>query len=179
MLKVKSFECKAHAKINLFLNVYDKTKDNLHNLKSLIYFIDLYDEITISESKTFSIIVKGPFKNYIKKKNIIEKTFLTFSNFLNLKKNYRICLNKRIPVTAGLGGGSADAAAVLKGLNYLSKKKIKKKDLYKIAATIGSDVPVCLFNNNAFFSGYGEILSKSPKIPKFSILLINPRKELS
>ena len=178
MLRKKIFKCKAYAKINLFLNVLNKTKNNLHKLKSLVCFIDLYDEIVITESKDFSIKIKGPFKNFIKK-NIIEKTFVTFSNFINLKTNYKISLNKKIPVSAGLGGGSADAAVVLQGLNLLNKKKIKQKDLFKIAMKIGFDVPACLYNKNVFFSGYGQILSKAPKIPQFSILLINPRKELS
>ena len=178
MLRKKIFKCKAYAKINLFLNVLNKTKNNLHKLKSLVCFIDLYDEIVITESKDFSIKIKGPFKNFIKK-NIIEETFVTFSNFINLKTNYKISLNKKIPVSAGLGGGSADAAVVLQGLNFLNKKKIKQKDLFKIAMKIGFDVPACLYNKNVFFSGYGQILSKAPKIPQFSILLINPRKELS
>ena len=180
MLNGKTFTCKAYAKINLFLNVFNKTKDNLHNLKSLVCFIDLYDEIVISESNKFSIKIKGPFKNFIKKReNIIEKTFIIFSKFAGLKTNYKILLNKKIPVTAGLGGGSADAAAVLQGLNLLNKKKVKKKDLFKLAMKIGSDVPACLYNKNVFFSGYGQILSKAPKIPPVSVLLINPYKELS
>ena len=180
MLKGKTFKCRAYAKINLFLNVFNKTKDNLHNLKSLVCFIDLYDEIIISESNKFLIKIKGPFKSFVKKReNIIEKTFIIFSKFSGLKTNYKILLNKKIPVAAGLGGGSADAAAILQGLNLLNKKKIKKKDLFKIAMKIGFDVPACLYNKNVFFSGHGQILSKAPKIPQFSILLINPRKELS
>ena len=180
MLNGKTFTCKAYAKINLFLNVFNKTKDNLHNLKSLVCFIDLYDEIVISKSNKFSLKIKGPFKNFIKKReNIIEKTFIIFSKFTGLKTNYKILLNKKIPVSAGLGGGSADAAAVLQGLNLLNKKKVKKKDLFKLAMKIGSDVPACLYNKNVFFSGYGQILSKAPKIPPVSVLLINPYKELS
>ena len=180
MFKKKIFKCKAYAKINLFLNVFNKTKDNVHNLKSLVCFINLYDEIIISESKKFSIEIKGPFKNYInKKENIIEKTFTNFSNFLDLKKNYKILLKKKIPVAAGLGGGSADAAAVLEGLNFLNKKKIKNNDLFNLAMKIGSDVPACLYKKNVFFSGYGDILSKAPKVPPISVLLINPCKTLS
>ena len=180
MLKGKTFKCRAYAKINLFLNVFNKTKNNLHNLKSLVCFIDLYDEIIISESNKFLIKIKGPFKSFVKKReNIIEKTFIIFSKFSGLKTNYKILLNKKIPVAAGLGGGSADAAAILQGLNLLNKKKIKKKDLFKLAMEIGSDVPACLYNKNVFFSGYGQILSKAPKIPPVSVLLINPCKELS
>ena len=180
MLKGKTFKCKAYAKINLFLNVFNKTKDNLHNLKSLVCFIDLYDEIIISENNKFLIKIKGPFKSFVKKReNIIEKTFIIFSKFSGLKTNYKILLNKKIPVAAGLGGGSADAAVILQGLNLLNKKKIKKKDLFKLGMEIGSDVPACLYNKNVFFSGYGQILSKAPKIPPVSVLLINPCKELS
>jgi len=180
MLKGKTFKCKAYAKINLFLNVFNKTKDNLHNLKSLVCFIDLYDEIIISENNKFLIKIKGPFKNFVKKReNIIEKTFIIFSKFSGLKTNYKILLNKKIPVAAGLGGGSADAAVTLQGLNLLNKEKIKKKDLFRLAMEIGSDVPACLYNKNVFFSGYGQILSKAPKIPPVSVLLINPCKELS
>ena len=179
MPNIKSIKCKAFAKINLFLNVFDKTKDNLHNLNSLVCFISLYDEISISENKEFSLKVKGPFKNFITDKNIIKKTVRSYSKFLNIKTKYKIILNKKIPVSAGLGGGSADAAAVLKGLNNLNNKKIKQKDLFNIAMKIGSDVPACLYNKNVFFSGYGQILSKAPKLPTFFALLINPGKELS
>ena len=96
MLKEKTVECKAYAKVNLSLNVFNKSKNNLHNLRSLVCFIDLYDEIKISESKKFSIEINGPFKNSIKKKNTIQKTFIIFSKFSGLKNNYKIILNKKI-----------------------------------------------------------------------------------
>ena len=180
MLSKKIFECKAYAKINLFLDVYNKTKDNMHNLESLVCFIDLYDEIKIKKSKNFSIKIQGPFKNNLKnKENIIKKTFVIYSKFLNLKTRYKIHLKKNIPVSAGLGGGSADAAVILKGLNYFNNNKLDKKTLLKLAMEIGSDVPICLNRKNAFFSGYGDILKNAPKIPSFFILLINPNKELS
>ena len=86
MLRSKILKYKAFAKINLFLNVFNKTKDNLHKLNSLVCFIDLYDEIEISESKRLSIEVKGPFKHLIKKNNIVEKTIIKFSNFINTNK---------------------------------------------------------------------------------------------
>ena len=180
MLKRKTFECKAYAKINLSLNVYNKTKENLHNLESLICFINLYDEIKINQSKYFSIRIEGPFKKYLKNnENIIKKAFIAYSKLSNLKTKYKICLKKNIPVSAGLGGGSADAAAILKGLNYLNNNKINKKTLLKLAMNIGSDVPVCLNSKNAFISGYGDILTKVSSIPPFFVLLINPKKELS
>ena len=76
MIIKKTFKSKAYAKINLSLNVYNKTKDNMHNLESLICFINLYDEIKIDQNKRFSIKIEGPFKNYLKNSdNIIKKTF--------------------------------------------------------------------------------------------------------
>ena len=80
MLRAKTFKCKAYAKINLFLNVFNKTKDNLHKLKSLVCFINLYDEIVISECKKFSIEIKGPFKKFIKK-ILLKKLLLLFQIF--------------------------------------------------------------------------------------------------
>ena len=175
--KHKVFNLKAYAKINLFLHVLKKRKNGFHNLESLICFLNLYDEIKIIKDNKFSIEITGPFKSLLNnKENIIKKTVFGLSNLIGIKPNFKIFLNKQIPVSAGLGGGSADSAAIIRGIN---RNKLKKQELYEFAKTIGSDVPVCLYNKHAFFKGYGEILSKAPKLPKFSIILINPMIELS
>ena len=173
------FNLKAYAKINLFLNVLKKN-NSLHHLESLVCFVNLYDEIKIIKDKKFSIEVKGPFKRFLnKKENIIKETVYNFSNLIGTKPHFKIFLNKKIPVSAGLGGGSSDAATVIRGISKFNKHTLKKNELYKFAQTIGSDVPVCLYNKCVFFSGYGEILSSCPKLPNFSLILINPLKELS
>ena len=175
--KHKVFNLKAYAKINLFLHVLKKRKNGFHNLESLICFLNLYDEIKIIKNNKFSIEITGPFKSLLNnKENIIKKTVFGLSNLIGIKPNFKIFLNKQIPVSAGLGGGSADSAAIIRGIN---RNKLKKQELYEFAKTIGSDVPVCLYNKHAFFKGYGEILSKAPKLPKFSTILINPMIELS
>jgi len=174
--KYKVFDLKAHAKINLFLHVLKKEKE-FHKLESLVCFINLYDEIKIIKDNKFSIEIAGPFKSFLdKKQNIIKKAVFGISDLIGIKPNFKIFLNKKIPVSAGLGGGSADAAAIIRGIN---RNKLKKKDLYNFAAKIGSDVPVCLYNNDAFFKGYGELLTKAPDLPNFSIVLINPMIKLS
>ena len=177
VIKNQVFNLKAYAKINLFLHVLEKRKNGFHNLKSLVCFVNLYDEIKIIKDDKFSIEISGPFKKFLhKRENIIKKTVFGLSNLIGIKPNFKIFLNKKIPVSAGLGGGSADAAAIIRAIN---QNRIKKKELYNFAAKIGSDVPVCLYNKNVFFSGYGEILSKAPKLPNFSVVLINPMMELS
>ena len=122
--KYKVFDLKAYAKINLFLHVLKKEKE-FHKLESLVCFINLYDEIKIIKDNKFSIEIAGPFKNLLdKKENIIKKTVFDISNLIGVKPNFKIFLNKKIPVSAGLGGGSADAAAIIRGIN---RNKLKKK----------------------------------------------------
>ena len=173
------FSVKAYAKINLFLNVLKKN-NNLHLLESLVCFVNLYDEIKIIKDKKFSIVIKGPFKSYLnEKENIIKETVFNFSDLIGVEPRYKIFLNKKIPVAAGLGGGSSDAAAVIRGICKLNRHNLTNNEIYKFAQTIGSDVPVCLYNKSIFFSGYGEILTPCPKLPNFSLILINPLKKLS
>ena len=176
-IKQKVYNLKAYAKINLFLHVLKKKRNSFHGLESLVCFVNLFDEIKVIEDSKFSIEITGPFKSYLNnKENIIKKTVFGLSSLIGIKPNFKIILNKNIPTSAGLGGGSADSAAIIRGI---IKNKLKKKTIYKFAKIIGSDVPVCLYNKNAFFKGYGEILSKAPKLPNFSIILINPIIELS
>ena len=107
--KHKVFNLKAYAKINIFLHVLKKRKNGFHNLESLICFLNLYDEIKIIKDNKFSIEITGPFKSLLNnKENIIKKTVFGLSNLIGIKPNFKIFLNKQIPVSAGLGGGSAD-----------------------------------------------------------------------
>ena len=124
--KHKVFNLKAYAKINLFLHVLKK-KNGFHNLESLICFLNLYDEIKIIKDNKFSIEITGPFKSLLNnKENIIKKTVFGLSNLIGIKPNFKIFLNKQIPVSAGLGGGSADSAAIIRGIN---RNKLKKQEL--------------------------------------------------
>ena len=160
--KPKSFNLKSYAKVNLFLHILKKGK-KFHNLESLAFFVNLYDEIKLIEDKKFSLTINGRFKALLKnKKNIIKKTIFEYSKLIKIKPNFKVILNKNIPLSAGLGGGSSNAAAVIKGINLIKKKNIQKEKVYKFAMSIGSDVPICLENKNVFFSGYGEKISKDP-----------------
>ena len=166
----------SYAKINISLGVIKKLKSKLHQIESLISFIDLYDEILIKKisKKKHSIIFYGKFSKNIPKNNTISKllSILDNKNLLEDKK-YQIFIKKNIPIKSGLGGGSMNASSVLK---YFLKKKIiklNKKTVYKIANQVGADVAIGLANKNSFLYTKGKIFKSIKKI-RFYIVLVKP-----
>ena len=141
---------KSYAKINLALNVVSKTS-SLHKIESIVSFLDLHDEILIKKIKNKNHKIKfiGKFSNNIKFKNTVSKLFKIIDKKKLLKnRKFQIIIKKNIPSKAGLGGGSINAATILK---FLSKKKLiktSKKEMYKICSLIGSDVILGIHSNN-------------------------------
>tara|TARA_Y100001970_G_scaffold264987_1_gene352119 strand:+ start:4322 stop:5167 length:846 start_codon:yes stop_codon:yes gene_type:complete len=166
---------RSHAKINLALNITGKTP-NIHKIESIIAFISLHDVIMIKKTKlkNHTISFKGKFSNKIGKHNTVFKLLklLEKKKFLNNKK-FIIKIDKRIPIKAGLGGGSMNAASVLK---YFIKKriiKISKKEIKEICKLIGSDVILGLNFTNSILTSKNKIKCfKSAK--KFYILIVKP-----
>ncbi|EAS85216.1 4-diphosphocytidyl-2-C-methyl-D-erythritol kinase [Candidatus Pelagibacter ubique HTCC1002] len=172
---MNSFKIKSYAKINLALNVTGK-KSKLHNIESLISFIDLHDSITITESNTkqHKINFIGRFSKNISKINTISKLLKILDNkkLLNNKK-FEIKVIKNIPQKAGMGGGSMNAASLL---NFFIEKKlikIKKNDSKKISNEIGSDVILGIKPSLAILLSNGDIKKFKNKI-KFHILITKP-----
>ena len=172
---MNSFKIKSYAKINLALNVTGK-KSKLHNIESLISFINLHDVITLRESKIkqHKINFFGKFSKHISKINTISKLFkiLDKKKLLNNKK-FEIKVIKNIPQKAGMGGGSMNAASLL---NFFIEKKIikiKKNELKKISNEIGSDVILGLKPSSAILLSNGDIKKYKNKI-KFHILVTKP-----
>ena len=172
---MNSFKIKSYAKINLALNVTGK-KSKLHNIESLISFIDLHDSITITESNTkqHKINFIGRFSKNISKINTISKLLKILDNkkLLNNKK-FEIKVIKHIPQKAGMGGGSMNAASLL---NFFIEKKlikIKKNDSKKISNEIGSDVILGIKPSLAILLSNGDIKKFKNKI-KFHILVTKP-----
>ena len=172
---MNSFKIKSYAKINLALNVTGK-KSKLHNIESLISFIDLHDSITLSESNTkqHKINFFGKFSKNISKINTISKLLKILDNkkLLNNKK-FEIKVVKNIPQKAGMGGGSMNAASLL---NFFIEKKIikiKKEELKKISNEIGSDVILGVKPSSAILLSNGDIKKYKNKI-KFHILVTKP-----
>ena len=169
------FKIKSHAKVNLALNITGKSS-NLHKIESIVAFISLHDEILIKKvnSKKHKISFSGKFSKNIGKNNTISKLLelLEKKNFLNNKK-FQIKINKRIPNKAGLGGGSMNAANLLR--YFLKKKiiKISKKSLIEVSKLIGSDVILGLKPVNTILTSKNEI-KRFTKYKKIYILVVKP-----
>ena len=163
---------KSYAKINLSLDVFGKYKSNYHKIQSIISFIDLYDEIYISQINKKKHLVKfnGPFS-----KNLNKNTISNLLNLLDqkkiLKKRYEILIKKNIPQKSGLGGGSMNAACVLKF--FLKNKiiQITNQEIYKICSEIGSDVFIGLDRKNSILINKNTIKRYNLKIGLFAILV--------
>ncbi len=174
---------KSYAKINLFLEIISKNKQNYHILRSIICFIDLYDLIKIEKSNRLSLNISGKYANFLENdnsKNIILKTVNLMAKRFNISDNFAISLEKNIPIGGGLGGGSSNSASIILALNELFNLKLKESELIKIALELGCDVPICLNQNMAIIEGIGEKITSihTDQKPLFC-LIVNPNIHLS
>ena len=169
----------APAKINLFLHVGERRSDGYHALQSLIAFADAGDRIQIKAAPEFSLSISGPFAAALSRgdDNLALKAAHALSRSAGVHQGAAIGLEKNLPVAGGIGGGSADAAAVLRGLQLLWG--LDQFDLFPLAAELGSDVPVCLLSRSCWVEGRGEILTPLPPLPRLATVLVNPRVALS
>ncbi len=159
----------APAKINLFLKILNKRKDNYYNIRTGITFVNLFDEIKVEESKSFSINYEGQFspKNNYFKDCIIKRLFKIF----DIKKpNCNFVIKKNIPIQSGLGSASSDAASVLRILERLNIYKVKSKEDLII---LGSDVPSFFYQKDCLVRGKGHKISNL-LFPKYFFLLVKP-----
>ena len=156
----------ANAKINLYLDVVSKRQDDFHDIKTVMHSVSLCDLITVSytPSKKTNVTLTVRGNNFIPTdgKNLAVKAAMIYLERASLNADIAITLEKNIPVAAGLAGGSADAAAVLRALNKIFDKMFTHSALSGIAAELGSDVPYCLYGKTALCEGRGEIITKLP-----------------
>lgn len=166
----------APAKINFRLDVLKKRTDGYHELRMIMQRIDLCDEIDIAVSQGNGIKLSCEGSPYIPadSSNIVWRAADALLKESRRDTAVSIHLRKRIPVAAGLGGGSSDAASVLLGLNSLLGTQLPDEHLRRIALTLGADVPFFISGEPAFAEGVGEILTPLEAIPKLWLLLINP-----
>ena len=167
-------EIDAFAKINLFLEVTDKRVDGYHNIESVMQALMLCDHISISKCKASNDLVQLQTTNpYLptNEKNLAVKAAMLLMKEYNINEPILIKLNKRIPIGAGLGGGSSNAAATMHGINQLFNLGIPLNKLIEIGTTIGADVPFCLTGGTAMAEGIGEILTPLAPLPSCYVLL--------
>jgi 4-diphosphocytidyl-2-C-methyl-D-erythritol kinase len=167
---------RAPAKINLWLNVVGRRADGYHLLDSLVAFTDLADEVEALPSDRLSLTVDGPFGAALADDadNLVLKAARLLADRAGVAPRVALRLRKHIPVAAGLGGGSADAAAALHALIDLWRVALPVEELFDLAGRLGADVPMCLAGRAALVSGVGERLAPAPALPPCAVLLVNP-----
>jgi len=177
---VNSISLQAPAKVNYLLDVIRRRPDGYHDLRMVMQRVDLCDEITVSLVKSPGISVTCG-KNGVPDGpgNIAWKAAHAMLQQAGSSQGIAIAITKNIPVAAGLGGGSSDAAAVLLGLNELLHLDLTDQRLMEIGVTLGADVPFFIFKKTALAEGIGEALSDMPAMPKAWILLVNPGVHVS
>ena len=171
----------ARAKINLTLRILGKSETGFHLIESITAFSDFGDEVEIfTNSSRDQLEISGPFSKDLEGDNIVVKALESFRKETIWTQPITIKIFKQIPVAAGLGGGSADAACVLKMLNLLAPKaRVSEEKMGEIGLNLGSDVPACLSGKTLKMEGRGEKLSIIGRIPNMPILLVNPNIRLS
>lgn len=167
-------EIKAYAKINIALDIVGKRDDGYHLLRMIMQTIDLYDIIKIE--KIDSEIKIKCNKNYVPtdERNLAYKAAKLFKETYSIKEGVYIDLIKNIPVSAGLAGGSTDAAAVLKLMNKIFNVNASDNELKKIAVKLGADVPYCITGGTALCEGIGEKITQLKPFKDKIIVLIKP-----
>ena len=168
------------AKVNLCLRVLRKREDGYHDIASLMQKISLSDEMIFLPAER-GITIRCPGSSLPEnEENIVFKaTEALFSHASHRSSGIDITIKKKIPLAAGLGGGSSNAATTLMALNEIFEFHYTAEDLMKIGLTLGADVPFFIFGRTAWAFGIGERLQAEENLPPFSLVLINPRFELS
>ena len=152
----------AHAKINWTLEVVGVRPDGYHDLRSIVLPIPLHDSVMIEEAE--DIVCEMPGMDVPQEKNLAYRAAIALKEAAGVARGARIAIEKRIPTGAGLGGGSADAAAVLNGLNRLWGLHLSETELCSVAARVGSDVPALTLGGPVLMEGRGERVSRlSPR----------------
>lgn len=172
---------RAHAKVNLALHVIGRRADGYHELDSIVAFAEVADVLTIAPAETVSLNVTGPFAGDLPRDgtNSVLSAWRLLDDFCRQRGGalapVKFSLEKNLPVASGIGGGSADAAAALRGLTRLFDVLISEQELSELALQLGADVPVCLVHKPSRMRGVGEIIEPMALDLPEGIVLANPR----
>ncbi|MFQ5774252.1 MAG: 4-(cytidine 5'-diphospho)-2-C-methyl-D-erythritol kinase [Kiloniellaceae bacterium] len=178
---------RAWAKVNLFLHVTGRRADGYHELDSLIVFAGVGDDLEIRPSTDLTLAVDGPFAAALSAAgapgpgagNLVLHAAEILRARCGVAAGARLRLTKSLPVAAGLGGGSADAAAALRGLARLWALELSDAELARLGAALGADVPVCLAGRPSLVGGIGDRIAPAPPVPPAWLVLVNPGAPLA
>ena len=177
---MEPLEEQAPAKVNLDLRVTGRRPDGYHELDSIVAFTAWADRLTFARDRELTLELSGPFAPALagQSDNLVLRAARRLADHAGCPPQVRITLDKRIPVAAGLGGGSADAAATLRGLCRLWQLELTLADLLPLAVELGADVPVCLRSRPARMRGIGERLEPI-ELPALDLVLANPNRAVA
>ena len=168
----------ANAKINLTLDILGTREDGYHEVAMIMQEISLHDTLSmgkINQGISLTIAIEGQQGTLpADESNLCWKAAALVQKEYNLQEGVEIHLIKRIPMAAGLAGGSADAAAVLKGMNHLFRPGMTEARLCELGARLGSDIPFCIMGGTMLATGRGEVLTRLPRFPRLSVVLAKP-----
>jgi 4-diphosphocytidyl-2-C-methyl-D-erythritol kinase len=172
-------EVSSPAKVNLYLKVIRKRPDGYHDIATLMQKISLQDTMVFS-LRDEGIIIRCPgFPQLENENNLVFRAVKALFFEINCRAGVEIVLHKTIPIGAGLGGGSSNAATTLVTLNDMLGLKLSREELMKIGTRLGADVPFFIYGNRAWAQGIGERLEPAPELPNLWFVLVNPGFELS
>ena len=167
----------APAKINLFLHVGPLEADGYHSLSSLVVFADVGDRLTLDPDGPAGLSVVGPFAEVLKgdADNLVLRALAGLGEATGLQTSgLSLTLDKRLPVAAGLGGGSSDAGAALRLARRYLAPDLEDAVLVRVAEGLGADGPMCVRSEAAWAEGRGEVLTPEPRLPTLHAVLVNP-----
>ena len=166
---------KAYAKINLGLDVLRRREDGYHEVKMIMQTVDIFDTLTFVKKNEPGIRLKVDNEELSEDKdNLIYRAAELLMEKAGVKHGVEITLEKRIPIAAGMAGGSTDAAAAFHGINELFDLGYSLEDLQMLGVTLGADIPYCLAGGTAISEGIGEILTKLPEPPQCTLVVAKP-----
>ncbi len=174
-MQAKQIKLKAMAKINLGLDVVRRRDDGYHEVRMIMQNIYLYDMLTMKRRDDSQIILTTNLHFLpTNENNLVYKAVKLLMDEFELKQGVEVELQKRIPIAAGMAGGSSDAAAAMVGINRLFQLGLSQQELMKRGVRIGADVPYCIMRGTALSEGIGEILTPLLPMPRCHVLIAKP-----
>ena len=171
----------APAKVNLYLHLTGRRDDGYHLLDSLVAFVDIGDRLRVEPAASLSLTVDGPEAAdlaAVGDENLVMRAARLLADRAGISAGAALHLEKHLPVTAGIGGGSSDAAAALLALKRLWQISLEDEALWALGARLGADIPACLYRRAVWVGGIGERLEPAGPLPEAGTLLVNPRRAL-
>ena len=166
---------KAYAKINLGLDVLRRREDGYHELRMIMQTVDICDDLTFEKTAKPGITIRTDCEGLpVDGSNLIYKAAALLLQEKGITQGVRITLDKRIPIAAGMAGGSADAAAAMHGLNLLFQMGCSVRELQRLGVKLGADIPYCLVGGTMLSEGIGEILTPLPSPPACFLVVAKP-----